>query len=143
MAELHTYDPQQIKVIFKGVEIKGFKKGSFVKVTRSTPTWSKQVGADGEVTRVRSRDKTGTIEVTLVAASPSNQQLADIMKSDELNGDGIGTASVRDLNGLDKHTSEKAWLITPPDAEYAEDAGERVWKLDCTELDTYSGGSTL
>ncbi len=50
---------------------------------------------------------------------------------------------MRDLNGLDKHTSEEAFIMSTPDAEYAEDAGERVWKIFCTNIDTFSGGSVL
>ena len=69
MARPHTYDPLQIKCAFKGVELHGFKKGTFVKVSRSQDTWTMQKGADGETTRTRSRDASGTIEFTLVAGS--------------------------------------------------------------------------
>lgn len=141
--KLNLYDPEKIKIVFKGVEVRGIKKGSFVKIKRTTPTWSIQEGADGAVTRVKSQSRTGTIEITLVAGSQTNKQFADIMASDELNDDGVGVASVRDLNGLDKHTSQEAWLVQPPDAEYAEDAGERVWMIQCTNLFTFSGGSTV
>lgn len=141
MAILHTYDPLQLKSVFKAVEIHGYAKGTFVKVKRSQPVWKIEVGADGEKTRVQSRDNSGTIEFTLMAGSATNKALADIMKSDEANGDGVGTVSVRDLNGNDKHSSEKAFLIQPPEAEYGEDAGTRVWMIQCTDLDTFSGGS--
>lgn len=143
MAELHTYDPREIKAAFKNIEIRGFAKGTFISVKRSSPTWSMQVSADGEVTRVRSRDKTGTIQFTLVAGSACNKQLALVMKSDEQNADGIGVVSVRDQNGNDKHISEKAWLVQPPEVDYAEDAGVRVWMIQCTDLDTFSGGSVV
>ncbi len=141
--KLHTYDPLDMKIVFKGVEARGYKKGTFIKVSRNTPLWSTQVGADGEVTRVMSRDATGMIEVTFVAASPTNKAFSDIVKSDILNKDGVGVASVRDLNGLDKHTSEEAFIMSTADAEYAEDAGERTWKIFCTNIDTFSGGSVL
>lgn len=140
---LHTYDPLAVKVIFNGIEVRGFKKGTFVKVSRSTPTWSVQESADGEVTRIRSRSKLGMMEITLTAQSSTNRDFATLVKSDELNGDAVGVASVRDLNGNDLHTSQAAWLVAPADAEYGEDPGDRVWKLQCTELDTFSGGSVL
>lgn len=140
---LKTYDPLQIKIIFKGIEFKGFKKGTFVKVSRSTPLWSVQEGSDGFVTRVRSRSKLGTMEVTLVAASPTNKQLSDVVRSDAANGDGVAPASVRDLNGLDKYISEAAFILNPADGEFAEDAGERMWKFQLTNLDMFSGGATI
>lgn len=141
--QLHTYDPLAVKIIFRGIEVRGIKKGTFVKVSRSTPTWSVQESADGEVTRVRSRSKLGTAEITLTQASATNRDFATFMASDELLGDGVGVFSVRDLNGLDLHTSEAAWIMQPAEGEYGEDPGDRVWKLQLTNLDTFTGGAVL
>ncbi len=140
--QLHNYVPNQIKIIFKGIEVRGIKKGTFCKVSTSTPTWTDQISADGEdMTRIQSLDESGFIEVTLDAASETNRQFAQIIQSDKVNKDGVGVASVRDLNGNDKHTSEKSWLVQPADAEYAAESGDRVWKIRCMKLKTFSGGS--
>src|SRR4051812_5145965 len=114
---LHTYDPEKIKIIFKGIEARGKKKGTFAKVSRSTPTWSVQESADGEVTRVRSQSKLGMLEITLTAGSSTNAEFAALVVAGELNSDGsdVGVCSIRDLNGLDLHSSEEAWLIAPAD----------------------------
>lgn len=144
-ADLHTYDPLQIVVVFAGNHLQGYADSSFVKVERSEDTWSDQVGADGQVTRVRSRNKTGNVTLTLVAASATNQILAGIIAAAENSTAPIdvGTLSIRDLNGLDLHTAEKAWLKRPANAEYAKDAGTREWMFRCAELITNSGGSVL
>ena len=144
MAEsLHTYDPLQIVVAFAGLQISGYADGTFVKVSRDADTWSDQVGADGVVTRVRSRNQMGTVEITLVAGTPTNQALATIMTQDELFGTGVSAVTVQDLNGLDLHTGDAAWLVKPPDAEYAKEAKDRVWKIRVKKLVTNSGGSVL
>lgn len=139
---LHTYAPDQIKIIFKGIEVRGIKKGTFVKVTRSQPVWTDQMSGDGQdMTRIQSLDKSGMIEITLEGGSETNRQFSDILASDEESNDGVGTASVRDLNGNDKHTSESAWFTEFPGGEYAEGPGDKVWKLRCRDLKTFSGGS--
>lgn len=143
MSKLSTYSPLDVKMIFKGIEAKGFKKGTFIKVTRNTPVWSTQIGADGEVTRVQTGDDTGMVEMTLQAASPTNKAFSLVIQSDRQNRDGVGVCSVRDLNGLDIHTSEEAFIMSSPDAEYAEEPGDRVWKIFCTNIFSFSGGSVL
>jgi hypothetical protein len=143
MADLHTYDPLQIVVIFRGIQISGYADGTFVKVERSEDTWSDQVGADGEMTRVRSRNRSGLITVTLVAGSPTNQLLAAVQQEDENFSTGVGSVMVKDLNGLDLHTGESAWLVKPPDAEYKKEAGEREWRIRVKDLKSNSGGSVL
>lgn len=143
MSNLHTYDPLQIVIVFGGLQIQGYAEKSFVKVARSEDTWSDQVGADGEMTRVRSRNKSGTITITLVAGAPSNKDLAAIAVADEQFGTGVKTIAVRDLNGLDLHKAEKAWIKKPPEADYSNEAGDREWVIRCKDLDTFSGGSVL
>lgn len=141
--ELHTYDPLQVVLVFKGLRIQGFADGTFIKVERSQDTWSDQVGADGQMTRVRTRDQSGTITITLVAASQSNRDLALLAQEDEDFGTGVGTASVRDLNGLDLHKGESGWIKKPPPAEYGKEAGNREWVIRIQKLQTFSGGSVL
>ncbi len=141
--ELHTYDPLQIVIVFKGLRIQGYADGTYVKVSRSVDTWADQVGADGQMTRVRTRDQSGTITLTLVAASQSNKDLALLALEDEQFGNGVGTASIRDLNGLDLHKGESGWIKKPPEAEYGKDAGTREWVIRVQKLETFSGGSVL
>lgn len=140
--QLHQYVPNQIKIIFKGVEARGIKKGTFCKVSYATDVWTDSISADGEdMTRVQSLDESGWIEITLEAGSETNRQFMEIIASDKINRDGVGAASVRDLNGNDKHTSEKSWLTLVPPSEYAEAAGERMWKIRCMKLKSFVGGS--
>lgn len=141
--ELHTYDPLQIVIVFKSLRLQGYADGTYVKVARSVDTWTDQVGADGQMTRVRTRDQSGTITITLVAASQSNRDLALLALEDEQFGNGVGTVSVRDLNGLDLHKGESAWVKKPSDAEYGKDAGTREWVIRVQKLETFSGGSVL
>jgi hypothetical protein len=140
--KLHTYVPLEIKVIFKGTEARGITKGTFCTVKRSQPMWSMTMSGDGQdATRVQSLDKSGVVEVTLDAGSETNKLYSNILKSDEVNKDGVGALTVQDLNGNDLHTSEKAFLLGYTEVEYGENAGARRYMIQCVELVTFSGGS--
>lgn len=134
-----TYDPTQIVVIFGG-PITGYAEGTFVKVTRDEDTFKKYVGADGEVTRARTRNKGGSIELTLTQSSPSNDVLSAIaMLGEETNAD-IQPCTVKDLNGATLEFAAQAWVKKPADTEYGKDVQTRTWVIDCAKLDRVIGG---
>src|SRR6266702_8686783 len=129
-----TYDPNQIKANFGPHLLTGFAKGTFIKVTRDEDTFKKYVGADGVVTRIRSRNKSGSIEFTLSQASPSNDFLSAIALQDELLGTGIMPAAVKDMNGTTLAAGGEAWVVKPAETEYGDDATTRPWKIDVAQL---------
>lgn len=137
------YDPGQIVVIFKGVQILGYASGTFVKASRTKETFAMSVGAGGDVVRVRSRDKTGSVAITIQAASPTNDVLTGFIASDEATGSGVGALLIKDLYGTTLITADKAWLEKPADGEYAADSPDREWTICCAELFISNGGSTV
>jgi hypothetical protein len=140
--KLHNYVASEIKIIFKGTEARGITKGTFCTVKRSQPVWTLVISGDGQnATRVQSLDKTGMVEVTLDPGTETNKLYSNIIKSDEVNKDGVGSLTVQDLNGNDLHTSEKAFITGYSEVEYGENAGARRYMIQCVELVTFSGGS--
>lgn len=135
-----TYDPTQIVVILGGAPMVGYADGTFVKVTRDEDAFKKYVGADGEVTRARNRNRGGTIEVTLSQSSPSNDILSSYANADE-DGNMIIPALVQDLNGTTLEYAAQAWVKKPADSEYGKDVAGRAWVIDCASLDRQVGGS--
>jgi len=77
------YDPRNVAVIVNGQQIVGFADGTFIEAEKDEDTWSKDVGAQGDVTFVRSADPTGTITLTLKHNSPSNAYLTELARSEE------------------------------------------------------------
>jgi hypothetical protein len=136
-----TYDPAQVQVIFAGIPITGFADGSFVKVYRHNPMWSTKVGADGEGARAKSNDKSGAVEVTLMQSSSSNDLLSAQAKLDELSGDGVGPAMVKDASGTTLHSAESAWIEKPADSEFGKETGDRTWIIQTDNLDMFVGGN--
>src|SRR5690606_1278462 len=74
------YDHRFVAVIVNGRQIVGFAEGTFVEGERNTERYSADVGAKGEVTRVRTADDTGNITITLKHNSPSNSYLYELWR---------------------------------------------------------------
>lgn len=134
MAQFKNYDPGRIIITFKGALIQGYAEGTFVKVSRAEETFKMSAGAGGDVVRVRNRNKTGSVVITLQAASSSNVTLQANHDLDELTGLGYGALQIKDLNGTTLYIAEKAWVQKPADGEYGADNPNREWTIDCAEL---------
>ena len=138
---LKEYDPGQVQLSFFGVIVTGFADGTMITVERDEKTWTKKVGADGEVARTRVRNSSGKITFTLMSTSSSNAELAALIIIDEFSGAGVGPALVKDNSGIDLHAAAEAWLSGPPPAEYGDESSDREYELDCADLDMFSGGN--
>jgi len=126
-----TYNPKKVLLTFGGIPISGFAKGTFIKVTPSADTYTKYVGADGEVARAQSSDDTSSVEITLMKTSDSNAYLNTIKESDKLIGDGVLPLSITDLStGQEVMFWAQAWIKKAPDKEYGDDVPTRNWTFD-------------
>jgi hypothetical protein len=126
-----TYNPKKVLLTFGGIPISGYAKGTFIKVTPAADTFTKKVGADGEVARAQSSDDTSEVTITLMKTSDSNVYLNTIKESDKLIDDGVLPLSITDLSsGREAMFWAQAWIKKAPDKEYGDDVPDRTWTLD-------------
>jgi hypothetical protein len=138
---LKQYDPTMVTVSVAGIEIGEFAKGTFVEVDREADGWGDEVGAGGEVVRFRIADKRGTIKLTLMKSSASNDALSALAIADDLDGTGVGPAQVKDLSGTSLHHAEQSWVKKIPAAPYGTEATTTEWEIRCAALDHTVGGN--
>lgn len=136
-----NYDPADIIATFLGSLIIGFAEGTFVRVERNEDSFTLKVGSQGDATRSRNRNKSGTITFTLMQSSPSNDVLSNAALADELDGSGIGVAQVKDLNGTSLALGATAWVRKRPAGEWGKEAGNREWVLETDNLEHFVGGA--
>lgn len=141
MAQVKTYDAKQISVIFGGRIFTGFAEDSKVSVARANDSFTMKSGVDGEVTRSKSNDRSGTVTINLMTTSSDNDFLAGILEGDELSNTGILPIIVKDNNGTTLHTAPEAWVRKPADDEKSKEAGSREWNIDCANLLMHPGGN--
>ena len=138
-----NHDPGRIVGSWKGIPFLGFMDGTFLSAARAEAAFSESVGAQGDVTRVRSRNRTGTVTLTLKAASPTNDLLTAQAILDELTGLGYGPLLIKDLNGTTVVEAAIAWIEKVPDTEFATEESGREWVFKCAELYIAAGGNIL
>lgn len=141
MSFLKTYDPGQVVVNVGGRDITGFADGTFVKVERNADAFSLTIGADGEATRVKSRNRSGRFTFTLQQSSPSNDILTAVANKDEVTNTGVVPVMVKDANGTTLASAAKAWSVKKASAEFGKDASSREWIFETHQLDLTIGGN--
>jgi hypothetical protein len=124
-----TYDPKKVIITIGGVPIGGYADGTFIQIDPNGDTWTKKVGADGEVARALSNDNTHTIQITLMQTSLSNAYLRTIMNADKLTGLGMLPLSFTDLNTMEVHFWPQAWVSTTPSIGRAKETTDMQWTI--------------
>nr|NIQ06865.1 DUF3277 family protein [Candidatus Korarchaeota archaeon] len=105
-----TYSPKDVSVIVAGTIITGYAEDTFLAIERSSDAFAKVVGADGEVARTASADKSGTITLTLIQSSASNDVLSALQNADEISLAGKFPVMVKDNFGSSLYISGTAWV---------------------------------
>lgn len=138
-----TYKGDQVFVTVGSVLVTGFSDGDAITVKRNEDLYSTKVGIDGGVARVRSADKTGTIEIKLLQTSKVNDDLSDMFYIDNFSDDGspVLPVSVTDGNGRTLCSAGQAWLKTVPEVSFGKEIGDRTWVFECADLKMYVGGN--
>ncbi len=137
---VQTYDPKDIAVIVDGNVISGFGE-EVVAAERENPQVDDLSGAQGDVARVMTNDKRGTITITLLMTSPSNlilSKLANLDGVDQANK--VFAFQIKDNRGADIISAEDAWISQPPRTVYDKTVQTREWTIRAAKLDMVIAG---
>lgn len=141
MAFSKDYDPLKVAIHIAGVAVEGFADGTFVTVNRNSQSWTGSSGAGGEHARAKSNDKSGTVELTLMQTSATNDRLSAFLLADEnANGAGKFGFTLTDANGQTSVAALDMWVQQPPALEFGKELSDRVWTLETGNLIYGPGG---
>jgi hypothetical protein len=135
-----TYSASQVIIIVNGVPMTGYADGDFCKVEYTADPFKMYIGADGSTARSRNADHSGSIEITLMQTSPSNDILSAQAEADWLLGIGVGSAMVKDLKGSAIWSAMECWVRKPSPTAYGKEITTRTWVLDVPYLVGHIGG---
>lgn len=138
---IKTYNPGDVSIIFAGIPFEGYAPGTFVTFGRDNDSSVGSVGSDGEGARAMSNDKSGTITCTLMQTSATNLALSELIRLDELTGDGVATMMIKDSSGFSLALAQTAYISKPADGEYARELTTRVWVFKTDHLEILHGGN--
>ena len=142
---LRTYDPKQVVVTFANNVLTGFAAGSFVTAARTVDLWEMVGGSDGEITRVKNNDRSGTVTVVLQQSSASNAFLQTQVTNDEVSNTGVGPLLVRDfVSGAGQIAAANAFIKRVPDwGRQTADETNVEWLFACPDLQIAHDGNLI
>jgi hypothetical protein len=139
---LKTYDPKKVILTIGGVPMGGFADGTFISLERTSDAYAIHSGADGEVARAKSNDKTAQLTITLAQTSDSNAVLSAIAQLDERANAGVVPVILKEIGGLTTAFAGTCWVRKMANVEYAKEITNREWVLDMAESTMFVGGNT-
>jgi len=130
-----TYSAEKVIVTVGGVILSVFGDGDFVTAKFNQDRYVTKVGADGEVARAKTADRTGTIEIVLSSTSKANMELSALFNLSMLSGvEPTVPIGVVDLSGKALVAASRAWLKTTPDWVRGKEISEATWTFECADL---------
>lgn len=145
---LGTYTPEEVTVTISGVfgvhTISGFADGSYVNVSRMVAASELYIGGDLTAYRVKRRNKSATVGITLHAAAVSNTVLQQIQAADESDSGNTYVFSIliKDGSGMSKFFARQAFIASVPDTSFSTGADTRDWTIQAVSMNFEVGGNT-
>lgn len=139
---LKTYDPASVVVSVGGVPMSGYADGTFVSVDRDEDAFTKVTGADGNTTRVKTNNRSGSLTLTLMQSSPSNDVLSGFAQLDEALNAGVVPVLIKDLSGTSTYFSATGWIRKYATSDFGKEINNREWIIDLADLDVFVGSNS-
>lgn len=137
---IKTYSPEDISISVFGRNLQNLAD-SMVKIAYSEDAFTYSVGSDGEGTRNKNPNRSGTIVVTLKGSSDDNLFLSGVAAGDYISKLGTFAVMVKDNNGTSLYTAAEAWIQKVADADFAKEVTDREWTIMCNKLIMVNGGN--
>lgn len=128
MAQIATYDPTKMMVVIGAVPASGFADGTFVSVSQDGESFTKKVGADGEVARARMANRSGTMTLTLMSTSVTNAALTAFHTAET-----IFPVQIKD--GSNVVFGAQCWVEKPPTLERGTEVGDAEWTIAIAKVE--------
>ena len=143
-----NYSPESVNVIISvgGFvhQITGFVEGSFLSATRMVAASEPYIGSDLSGGRVKRRNRSMNVTVSLHQYSQSNYVLQALQRADE-DDDGnayVASMTIRDQSGQTMFFSSQTIIATTPDVTLSNTTEMRDWTFFMFNTDNYIGGNT-
>lgn len=141
--DLKVRDSDQMSASLAGIPFEGLADGEWLRIQPEGPAFTDTVGTDGEVTRSKTNDRRATAVLRLMSTSSTNALLSALHNSDKNTPGGIGVGAflLRDRQGADVFSAEKAWISKEPDVSEDRTPTVREWTIRIASLVSFHGGN--
>lgn len=147
---LGNYSPADVTVVVALMHtVTGFVDGSFLTISKSTPTFTAKESADGIVTRTMSNSSMYQITLSLAQSSESNTVLSWMHNLDKVSkGSAMFPLLIKDRSGSSVMFAGEAWIESIPTSTFSTGIEAREWVISCATAashvgDNYGGESGI
>lgn len=134
------YDPAESILVIGARKITGFIEGTGIKIGRLEDLLTLHTGMDGEQAVTRNKNRSGFVDISLMASSAANDFLSAKFNEHELTGTGFFPMGFKDLRGTTKISGADCFVVKPPDTERAKELGDSVWRVIVPKMTGVFGG---
>lgn len=135
--DVFTYRPKEVILTVCGFVVEGW---SSLTIARNSPSFRQIRGIRGKNSRVRMRDKSATIRVSLTQTSLANDVFSELLSLDEDTGAERLEVVIKDSAGTSLFSSTTAYIENFPETTYSASQTERTWILLCDKMDSHFVG---
>ena len=136
-----TYNPKRVQLAIGPHIVTGFADGTFIQVERTSDQFQVVIGADGEAARAASADKSGTLTLTLMQTSASNDFLSTALLTDEQTNLNTMPLLMKDVSGRTLVQAAEGWIKKYATIEFGKEIVSREWVYETGELFIHEGGN--
>lgn len=140
-AGFYTFDPSQVAASLGEILLSGWAEDTMIEAERPEQMYVSVAGVDGQVTRVKTSDKRGTVAFNLMQSSDTNDLLSALMISDEQSNAGVRPLLIKDVSGRTVLSATSAWIQKAPNVGLSKTAQSRIWVVECAKLEVFVGGN--
>ena len=125
---VQTYNPKDVRVTIAGLIANGFSDGTSVTVEKSESNlYNEHVGAQGEVSRTSTTNRTALLKISLKQTSPFNAALQKIALTLNVAKFPVSITNSSDLKYLGG--AAECWIKTVPNKELGGEEQMREWGI--------------
>lgn len=143
-----NYSPEAVTIVLSKGDfvhtVTGFAEGTFISATRMVPASEPYIGSDISGGRVKRRNRSANVTISLHQYSQSNAVLQALQRADEEdNGNEyVVNCLISDGSGQTKLFSSQTIIATTPDLTLSSTTEMRDWTLFMFNCDSLIGGNT-
>lgn len=150
VANLGSYSPEDVIVLIQhedfSHQVTGFvESGSFLSFERSVDRATLASSVDGNhAARVLRRNKAGTLTISLMQTSESNDVFTRIGILDEESHSNkyLFSILIKDMSGRTVMSASQAFLGNDPAVSFSDGVETRDWTITVARLDKHIGGNS-
>ncbi len=134
LSSVVSYSPKDVQLIIAGYQVTGWQT---ISITRTNKGFTNIRGIRNKNTRLRNKDTSATITVSLMMTAQSNEVLSYIHELDLEQGTGRLVITLKDNSGKSVFSSNEAYITGYPAVTNSANIDYRNWEIFCQTTSTY------